>query len=104
MELATGMVGKSDWPKSASGEAKAGEYMAWKQVAYVRGTYAEAATSLIDHLRGKGILAAVGYNSKRGNRTLTAHVDKGQLKEVPETWHGFKVIASDEPAGSSAAS
>ena len=70
--------------------------MSRKQANYVRGAYARAACSLIDHLTGRGIPATVGYNTRKRNRTLTAYVGEGRLDQVPKNWEGFTVLATTE--------
>ena len=63
---------------------------------YIRGKYALAACSLIDHLKQKGIDAYVGYSAnKRRDKNLIALVDARYEQEVPSEWNGIPVKIGD---------
>jgi hypothetical protein len=63
---------------------------------YIRGPYARAACSLIDHLRPLGVLGPVGYDTGRGReRKLTVYYEGGDRAAIPSEWQGFAVVVRD---------
>jgi len=61
---------------------------------YVRGKYAKAACSLVDHLRELGVAAQVGYGNKKPSK-LVAFVDERDAAKVPSIWQELPVVIGD---------
>jgi len=59
------------------------------QKSYIRGRRAKAACSLMDHLRGRGVSAQVGYLTKKSDGTLYVEINEGNADLVPSEWAGF---------------
>lgn len=57
---------------------------------YVRGIYASAACGLLDELRRRGVRGAVGYVSRKRDRTLIVQTSD-PTDAIPTEWQGFRV-------------
>jgi len=64
-------------------------------MSYIRGKYAKAACSLIDHLQAQGVAAQVGYASKGRPLKLVALVNAADAEKVPTTWQELPVVVGD---------